>query len=192
MANKKFDTQYYEFLAKRIRAHDKGAFTELYNATYDSLYRYALYFLKDPHMAQDALQEIYISIYKNISMLKSDRLMYSWIRQITYHICCDFLRKNKNISQHEAGGLAEEADFLSLSDDADSFQEIWDEDLSRHLDEYLKELPPQARQAFILRYQSELKLEEIADFMCCSLSSVKRYINTAREHLRKQISKYHL
>lgn len=192
MANSKFNTEYYEFLAKRIRAHDKSAFTELYNATYDNLYRYALYFLKDPHIAQDALQEIYISIYKNISMLKSDRLMYSWIRQITYHICCDFMRKNKNISRHETGGLAAEDDFLQLSDETDSFQEIWDEDLSSHLEKYLSELDPLPRQAFILRYKNELKLEEIADFMCCSLSSVKRYINTARKYLRKKISQYHL
>lgn len=83
MASKKFNTEYYAFLAKRIREHDQKAFTELYYATYDDLYRYTFYFIKDGHMAQDALQEVYISIYKNISSLKSDKLFYSWMKQIT-------------------------------------------------------------------------------------------------------------
>ena len=33
--------------------------------------------------------------------------------------------------------------------------------------------------------------KEIADFMDCSLSSVKRYIKIAQEHLRKRLKDYH-
>ena len=192
MTSTKFDTGYYALLAKRIRSHDKDAFTELYNATYNDLYRYALYFLKDSYMAQDALQEVYVSIYKNVSMLKSDKLMYSWIRQITYHICCNFLRKNKNVSEHETGGLAYGEDSFQIAGETDDFQTIYDEDLKSHLEEWLEQLPIHPRQAFTLRYGNNLKLEEIADFMHCSLSSVKRYISAAQEYLRMQVSKYHL
>lgn len=190
MIKSKFNSDYYEYLAKRIRKHDKNAFTELYNATYDDLYRYAFYFLKDSHMAQDALQEIYISVYKNISTLKSDRLLYSWIRQITYHVCCDFTRKKNSISTYETYGVSDDVSFLQIADSGDSLQDIWDQDLSEHLDEWLKELSPHVRQAFILRYQNGLKLEEIADFMNCSLSSVKRYLNTSRDFLRTRLDKY--
>ena len=98
MAGKKFNTEYYEFLAKRIREHDCDAFTELYHDTCSSLYQYAFYFLKDAHMAQDALQEVYISVYKNIDSLKTDRLLFPWMKQITYHVCCDFTRKNAAIT----------------------------------------------------------------------------------------------
>ena len=44
------------------------------------------------------------------------------------------------------------------------------------------------RQAFLLRYESGLKLEEIADFMGVSLASVKRYINAARAALQKDLA----
>ena len=190
MIKSKFNSDYFEYLAKRIRKHDKNAFTELYNTTYDDLYRYAFYFLKDRHAAQDALQEIYISVYKNISSLKSDRLLYSWIRQITYHVCCNFVRKKNSISTYETYGISDSDSFLQIADSGDSLQDIWDQDLSEHLDEWLKDLSPHSRQAFILRYQNGLKLEEIADFMDCSLSSVKRYLNTARKFLRTHLEKY--
>ncbi len=187
MASKKFNTEYYAFLAKRIRDHDQKAFTELYYATYDDLYRYTFYFIKDAHMAQDALQEVYISIYKNISSLKSDRLFYSWIKQITHHVCCDFLRKSGSITNHEALGIEKK---MQVPDDKDAFQNIWDQDISDQLRIWLDELPSHSRQAFILRYQDNLKLEEIADFMGCSLSSVKRYLNSAKDFLKKKLAVY--
>lgn len=190
MIKSKFNSEYYEYLAKRIRKHDKNAFTELYNATYDDLYRYTFYFLKDSHTAQDALQEIYISVYKNISSLKSDRLLYSWIRQITYHVCCDFMRKKNSISTYETYSVSDDTSFLQIADPGDSLQGIWDQDLTEHLDEWLKDLPPYPRQAFLLRYENGLKLDEIADFMSCSLSSVKRYLNTARNFLQLRLEKY--
>lgn len=190
MIKSKFNSDYYEYLAKRIRKHDKNAFTELYNTTYEDLYRYAFYFLRDSHAAQDALQEIYISVYKNISSLKSDRLLYSWIKQITYHVCCNFMRKKNSISAYETYRISEDASFLQIADSRDSLQDIWDQDLFKHLNEWLRDLSPDPRLAFILRYQNGLKLEEIADFMDCSLSSVKRYLNTARKFLRTRLEKY--
>lgn len=190
MIKSKFNSNYFEYLAKCIRRHDKNAFTELYNTTSEDLYRYAFYFLKDSHTAQDALQEIYISIYKNISSLKSDRLLYSWIRQITYHVCCNFMRKKNSISTYETYVISDDVSILQIADSSDSLQDIWDQDLFEHLKEWLNDLSPNPRHAFILRYQNGLKLEEIADFMDCSLSSVKRYLNTARKFLRTRLEKY--
>ena len=75
------------------------------------------YILKDPHLSQDALQEIYVLTYKNISTLKTDRLIYSWMKQITYHVCCDFLRRTSNIPGMKPGiiriGLMRGVYFLS-------------------------------------------------------------------------------
>ena len=76
----KLNVEYYALLAKRIRARDAEAFTEFYNATYNDLYRYVYYFLKDAHLAQDALHEIYILVWRSISALKDDRLFNSWLK----------------------------------------------------------------------------------------------------------------
>lgn len=191
MKNKRLNIKYYELLARRIRQKDTAAFTELYNATYPDFFRYACYILKDHHLAQDALQEIYISIYKNIASLKEDRLLYPWMRQITYHVCCDLLRRSSNISRHEGVDLSEWQDAgNSLFSVEDSLREVFDNDLYEHMSAWLSELPYHVRTAFTLRHINGLKLEEIADFMDCSLSSVKRYIKTARTHLQKRMKEY--
>ena len=53
----------YDYIAKLVRKTQEGdsdAFAELYTATYQSQYRFAYQYVKDPYLAQDILQEVYI------------------------------------------------------------------------------------------------------------------------------------
>ena len=56
----------------------------------------------------------------------------------------------------------------------------------RLVKEVLK-LPFSESQAVILRYFRNMKLEEIADMMGISLSSVKRYLESAKKKLQKHM-----
>ena len=185
---KKLNIEYYALLAARIRERDADAFTEFYYATYNDLYRYALYFLKDTHLAQDALHEIYLIIWRSISALKDDRLFHSWSRQIAYHVCCDFQRKYASVSSHETPITDDNESLLDLSDHGECFQEIYRKDFLERMERYLVDLPASQRQAFLLRYEHKLKLEEIADFLGTSLSTAKREIRRARSYLKKKLS----
>ena len=122
----KFNIEYYALLARRIRKQDEDAFTELYHATYNNLYRYAYYFLKDAYLAQDALHEIYIIVYRSISSLKEDRLLYPWMKQITYHVCCDFQKKNASVAEHEKPASLWNEEMVSVIDNSDYFQPVWE------------------------------------------------------------------
>lgn len=189
MALGKREQQYFEYLAQRIRLGDEAAFAELYEQTYENFYRYAAYFLKDPEQVLDALQEIYIAVYKNIHLLKLDRLILPWMKQIAYHVCCDFVRESR---LRQTVPLSDEflpADFDAatpaavLSED-ECFQAVFDRDLSLRLNDALEKLSHKERQAFRLRYEGGLKLEEVAEVMDVSLASAKRYIMSARKSLR--------
>ena len=57
----------YDYIAKLVRKTQEGdsdAFAELYTATYQSQYRFAYQYVKDPYLAQDILQEVYILVLK--------------------------------------------------------------------------------------------------------------------------------
>ena len=183
MAKNSFDQQYYALLASRIREHDADAFAELYAATHKMLYRRISYFLHDPNDAQDAMQEVYMSVYKNISDLKLDRLLVPWMLQITYHICCDFARAAK--AQRDL--FAELNEGVAAVQD-DPIHQIVDQDSWEQVSAALSKRPFKERQAFLLRYENGLKLEEIADFMGVSLATVKRYISAVRDVLKKDMA----
>ena len=181
-----FNIEYYTLLAERIQARDADAFTEFYQVSYYDLYRYAYYFLKDAHLAQDALHEIYILVWRSISSLKDNRMFHSWLKQITYHVCCDFQRKYMSISQHEASAADNTEFLLDLREQDDCFQELYDQEALQRLEAYLAELPAQPRKAFLLRYKNKLQMEQVADFLGVSLSTAKRAVNRAKKHLRKR------
>lgn len=191
MSNKSFDAKYLAYLAQFIRKREGKAFAELYSYTYQKLYAFAYRFLKDPHLAQDALQEIYISVYKNITSLKNDALFWAWINQIAYHVCCDFARKAKN-TQYEHTDFSSDPKVLNLASGDDCFLDISNKEFLEHLKEALDSLPFRERQAFTLRFEYDFKLEEIAALMECSLSSVKRYLKSARKALAKRLRSYHI
>ena len=88
----------YEYLAQLVRKTQKGdsdAFAELYTATYQRQYRFAYQYVKDPYLAQDILQDVYILVLKNIRTLKNPRLFVSWLHQITFRICFDTFKRSR-------------------------------------------------------------------------------------------------
>ena len=190
MVKGELNHQYYAHLARRIREGDPDAFAELYENSYAELYRYAYYFLKDPDAVEDVLQETYISIYRNIGSLKLDRVFFSWIKQIVYHECCDYLRREK--SGWESLTRFADADQIlnraALEAADECFRPVYDRDTARQLQEALDRLPLKERQAFLLRYDNDLKLEQVADFMDVSLATAKRYILRARTALQGSLS----
>ena len=67
----------YDYLAKLVRktqTGDSNAFAELYTATYQKQYRFTYQYVKDPYLAQDVLQDVYILVLKKIHTLKNPRL----------------------------------------------------------------------------------------------------------------------
>lgn len=57
----------YDYLAKLVRktqTGDSNAFAELYTATYQKQYRFTYQYVKDPYLAQDVLQDVYILVLK--------------------------------------------------------------------------------------------------------------------------------
>ena len=66
---KEFNPHYLASLVIRAGNNDSDAFAELYGLTYNKVYNFARHYLKDEHLAQDAIQEVYISAMKNLNKL---------------------------------------------------------------------------------------------------------------------------
>ena len=157
----------YDYIAKLVRKTQEGdsdAFAELYTATYQSQYRFAYQYVKDPYLAQDILQEVYILVLKNLDTLKNPRLFVSWLHQITFRICFDTWQKRKRQEQ--------ELDYISsgqTSDFSESFSDIMTnpekhilkKDAKARLMQAIQSLPPQYSQAIIMRYYNNMSIEDI-------------------------------
>ena len=59
-------------LIRKAQRGDVKAFSELYARIYRELYRFALYTMKHPQDAEDAVSETVIAEYENIHKLKKE------------------------------------------------------------------------------------------------------------------------
>ena len=178
----------YEYLAQLVRKTQKGdsdAFAELYTATYQKQYRFAYQYVKDPYLAQDILQDVYILVLKNIRTLKNPRLFVSWLHQITFRICFDTFKRKQiqeaELSQDNGSNLSP---MESTSDNGAN-------DPEKHVlkqDTQIQALPPHLAQPLIMRYYNNMSIDDISDAMDLSRSTIKRRIQQARKMLESSLS----
>lgn len=188
------DYNYMAELVVNAQGGDSDAFAELYAATYQKQYQFAYSYLKDEYLAQDALQETYIIALKELSKLKDPMLLVAWLNQINFRVCFHLHKKQKRYDAEMGGYYGPDADREQTA--ANSHMEAFPsassenpEDMIVKVDsrEYIMnqimKLPFTEAQVIILRFYRSLKYDEIADLLEISKSSVKRYLNSGKEHL---------
>ena len=88
-----FNHAYIGNLVISAQSGSSEAFAELYATTYNHTYNYSMHYLRDAYLAQDAVQETYISALKNINNIKDPSLFVAWLNQICFHVCYDMAKK---------------------------------------------------------------------------------------------------
>lgn len=175
--------QYLAGLVTLARQNDSDAFAELYALTYNKVYNYARHYLRDEYLAQDALQEIYISALKNLNKLNDPTLFLAWLNRISFHVCYDLSQKQKqNAATADSDILESVRDEHPYSDPESSYQQ---KDEKKQLQQAMDSLPFHEKQVLTMRYYNNMKLEEIAAAMEISRSTVKRYIASGESHLKQ-------
>ncbi|MDY5775953.1 MAG: RNA polymerase sigma factor, partial [Lachnospiraceae bacterium] len=147
---KELNTQHITNLVLRARQNDSNAFAELYAMTYNKVYNYARHYLRDNYLAQDATQEIYILVLKNLSKLNDPTLFIAWLNRISFNVCFDMQKKLKTFDCQTF-----EPEFLEILEDNHPYsnpEEVFRKnDECQHLMEALEHLPFQERQVIVMR-----------------------------------------
>lgn len=178
------NTSYIAGLVLRAKANDSDAFAELYALTYNKIYNYARHYMKEDHLAQDALQETYILALKNLNKLNDPSLFIAWLNRIAFNVCYDMNNKNKQNSNQLVGNEEfENIEDTSLQENPEALYQ--QKEINHSLNEALEELPFYEKEVIIMRFYNDMKLNEIADSINISLSSVKRYLASAQKKLKK-------
>jgi len=165
--------------------NNSDAFATLYALTYNKIYNYACHYLRDTYAAQDAMQETYIKALKNIHNISEPKLFVSWLNKIAFNVCFDMVRKNSNDAQPTddeiISQILDPKDYNNPEVNTQKKMEY------KRLHEALEKLPFKEQQAIKMKYFNGMKLEDIATTLGTSRSSVKRYIASGEELLRRSL-----
>ncbi|MBQ7725282.1 MAG: RNA polymerase sigma factor [Lachnospiraceae bacterium] len=171
---------------EKLKSGDAEGFNEVYSKTYNYVYFRAKQIMKNEDDAMDLMQIVYMEAYKSISGLETPESIYSWLSSITFRQGMKIFQKKKEILLDE--------DFENIFDsietsDKDSRPELSYEkkEEQRLLADLIDSLPEVQRATVVAFYYDNIKIEEIAEVMDCSVGTVKSRLSYARQALKKKL-----
>ena len=165
-------------LFQQIANGDHDAFTRLVDRYWNNLYGQAMAYLKDSHKAQDVVQEVFLTIWKNRSSLsdieRPEHYLYTMARN---RILSEF-RKKLLIP------IPDSMEQLQTASGAPADEQLTAKQLQELVQTVVDQMPPQRRAVFELSRQEGLKYEEIAARLGISRETVKGHMVKALAQVR--------
>ncbi len=80
---------------RRAQRGDHGAFHEIIDHYEGRLRVLAYHLLRDADQMNDALQDTFVKAWSGLPRFRGDAALGTWLHQICYRICLDYLRRQK-------------------------------------------------------------------------------------------------
>lgn len=174
----------------RLRRGDPDALTPLLARYQNRLYRYLLRLVREPATAEDLFQQTWIRIAERIRQYDPRRSFEAWFFSVARNLAIDHLRRHvpESLDAPIGGdeGSATAGDFVPAAGPSVLETMLTGERAALLMDS-LGELPVIYREVLTLRFEEEMKLEEIAAVLDVPLSTVKTRLRRGLEGLRGRL-----
>ena len=166
----------------RAKTGDQEAFAELVYLFQDPVYNLCYRMLGESGEAEDATQETFLRVFKNLGRYDTARPFKTWLLSIASNHCIDRLRKRR-------------MQFVSLDDDPTAAalalrskdptpeQAALTGEISNYVQRLLFQLDEHYRLAVVYRYWYQYSYAEIAELMNTTESAIKSRLHRARKKL---------
>jgi len=140
--------------------------------------------------AQDALQEIFIKVYKNLNSFDRRLKFSSWIYRIAHNHVVTIFRKSQSRPENVTWDREEkDAFFDNLVSKIDMEKELDRKILRERVLQSLKELDIKYREVLVLQYLEEKTYGEISDILQKPMGTVATLISRAKTQYKKILEK---
>lgn len=156
---------------------DRGAFEMLASQVIDRLFGAAFLILHDRTLAEDAVQETLVLMWRDLPRLRDPDRFEAWMHRVLAHACLDLARHER------PQRLTVELPALLPTEDGEEDQ-IADRDA---IGRGLSRLAPRERAILTLRFFLQLSVPEIAEAMRVPLGTAKSRLHHAQRAMRAAI-----
>jgi RNA polymerase sigma-70 factor (ECF subfamily) len=161
--------------------YDPGAFAELYDRHFLQIYRFVYSRVRDKSSAEDVTSEVFMKALRSIGRYQdTGRPISAWLYQIAVNAVNDRFRSARQTDDiDEQHGLAAAGPGLEdVAAQRDELRQIWT---------VVETLPRQQRTAMVLKFQDDMKIEDIATAMGKSSGAVKLLIHRGVTKVRQAV-----
>ena len=188
MTNKIQNNLTDQHLVKQVLDGDTSAFGTIIKKTEGLVAQIVFKMINNSEDRKDIAQDIYLKTFKKLSSFKFQSKLSTWIGQIAYNTCLNYLEKKKLIilPKTESEGEALSSETTNTSNN-ETENLIFQKDPSEILISEIDILPPLYKTLITLYHNEELSYEEIAQITELPEGTVKSYLFRARKSLRESL-----
>lgn len=174
---------------QRLFYRDTHAFEALFDRYGDLVYSTALRVLRDPQLAEDVSQEIFVRIWKAPQRYVADRGRFlTWLISVTRNRSVDELRSRGRRRRYETASPEEQEFEPPAGDSANPALSAQLAEQAGIVRAALAELPPEQREVIELAYFGGLTQQEISERLAQPLGTVKTRIRLGMQKLRAALA----
>jgi RNA polymerase sigma-70 factor (ECF subfamily) len=165
-------------LVIRASEGDIGAFTKLVRDNSSLVYRVALRMLGTDD-AQDASQEVWVRVWRNIKSFRGESAFTTWLYRITVNTCLSIRQKEARREERELG---DEVPYLPepSGGDADPEAAALSAERREEIQAALQHVRAEHRAALVLRHMEGLSYAEIAEVLDIPDGTAKGWVSRGR------------
>ncbi len=171
-----------ESLSRLVEAAQAGnveAYGVLVESTQTMAYAVALGVLRDPAVAQDAVQQAYLRAFRRLADLQEPAAFPGWLRRVVITVALN-MRRAKRVTLLRLDDIPD----VPVLDEAET---RWS-DLQRHrLASALLTLTPEERQLCDRRYHGQWSVARLARHAGVDEAAMRKRLQRVRDKLRKEI-----
>jgi RNA polymerase sigma-70 factor (ECF subfamily) len=167
-------------LIQQTLAGNKQAFGVIFDRYKNLVYKTAVLLLADSQDADEALQEVFLKVYRSLSSYQPEKGAFTtWLYHITTNYCLN-QRRRKQFARFALQWAERDNHHNILS---------WDDHLDedQDLELALRNLSDKLRVVVVLRFYNGLSYAEIAESLDIPIGTVKSRLDLAMKTLRREL-----
>jgi RNA polymerase sigma factor (sigma-70 family) len=172
-------------LVQLVAEKDDGALEALYDRYGKVAYSLARRILTDESLAQDVVQEVFLSLWRNASRFDAGRgTVATYLLSMTHHRAVDVVRREENLRRRRTSD-----EVLEFEPDPAPGVEATAEAAERRTEvrAALAQLPPAQREALALAYFGGYTQREVASLVGVPLGTVKTRMAAGMRKLKEAL-----
>ena len=175
-------------LVEKARDGHRPAFDQLIDRYQGDIFRMIYFRIHRQMDAEDLTQDVFIRAYRSISRLREPNRFRSWLYTIAVNRVNDYLRKRRvrSIFKSSDEGPEIQPETDEQRDRPEALEQVLKVDFWRQIDRISKKLSKMEREVFMLRFMDDLNINEIAQVLKKSESTIKTHLYRALAKFRKE------
>jgi RNA polymerase sigma-70 factor (ECF subfamily) len=165
---------------------DTSSFRKVVEGTQGFVYAVAYRLLGNVTDAEDATQEAFVKLWKNMAKYNPEIKLTTWLYRIVTNVCLDELKSSRRKHDQKTVDITTAQNIANDQTE----QTLEKTEMINQIQEAAAMLTPKQKAVFVLRDLEQLSVEEVGVILDLNAAQIKSNLYLARQSINKKLKEY--